>query len=105
MATARRSRCWLTAASRRSRAWCVALPRFPQRRAGVYTRPPRPIEIRTLYNPERRTAVQIVPALIGVILNMTMVIFTAIAIVRERERGNLELLITTPVKSPELMAG
>jgi ABC-2 type transport system permease protein len=62
-------------------------------------------EIRTEYNPEKRTAVQIVPALIGVILNMTMVIFTAGAIVRERERGNLELLITTPVSSGELMLG
>ena len=57
------------------------------------------------YNPEKRTAVQIVPALFGVILTMTMVIFTAGAIVRERERGNLELLITTPVSSAELMAG
>ena len=54
------------------------------------------IEIRTLYNPEKRTAVQIVPALIGVILSMTMVLFTSGAIVRERERGNLELLIATP---------
>lgn len=62
-------------------------------------------EVLTEYNPERRTAVQVVPALIGVILNMTMVIFTAVAIVRERERGNLELLITTPVRSWELMAG
>jgi len=61
--------------------------------------------IRTYYNPERRSAVQIVPALIGVILNLTMVLFTAIAIVRERERGNLELLITTPVRTPELMVG
>jgi ABC-2 type transport system permease protein len=63
------------------------------------------LAVRVEYNPERRTAVQIVPALIGVILNMTMVIFTAIALVRERERGNLELLITTPVKSVELMIG
>jgi ABC-2 type transport system permease protein len=62
-------------------------------------------EIYTEFNPERRTAVQIVPALIGVILNMTMVIFTAAAIVRERERGNLELLITTPIRSWELMTG
>ena len=45
------------------------------------------------------------PALVGAILNITMVIFTAAAIVRERERGNLELLITTPVRSAELMAG
>jgi ABC-2 type transport system permease protein len=74
-------------------------------RAGLYRNEMRPVEIRTLYNPERRTAVQIVPALIGVILNMTMVLFTAIAIVRERERGNLELLITTPVRTAELMTG
>jgi ABC-2 type transport system permease protein len=61
--------------------------------------------VRTYYNPERRSAVQIVPALIGVILNLTMVLFTAISIVRERERGNLELLITTPVRTSELMIG
>jgi ABC-2 type transport system permease protein len=47
--------------------------------------------------------VQIVPGLVGVILTMTMTLFTAVAIVRER--GNLELLITTPVRTPELMAG
>ncbi|HEX7030698.1 MAG TPA: ABC transporter permease [Gammaproteobacteria bacterium] len=62
-------------------------------------------EARTYYNPEQRSQVQIVPGLIGVILNLTMVLFTAIAIVRERERGNLELLITTPVRTPELMLG
>ena len=48
---------------------------------------------------------QIVPGLMGVILTMTMVLFTAVAIVRERERGNLELLINTPVRTPELMVG
>ena len=62
-------------------------------------------ELRNYYNPERRSAVDIVPALIGVILTLTMVLFTAVAIVRERERGNLELLITTPVRTSELMAG
>jgi ABC-2 type transport system permease protein len=61
--------------------------------------------LRPFYNPERRTEVYIVPGLIGVILTMTMVLFTAVAIVRERERGNLELLITTPVRTPELMVG
>lgn len=62
-------------------------------------------EVRAYYNPERRSAVNIVPGLIGVILTMTMVLFTAVAIVRERERGNLEMLITTPVSTPELMIG
>ncbi len=65
----------------------------------------RLFELRNFYNPERRSAVQIVPALIGVILTMTMIMFTAVAIVRERERGNLEFLITTPVSTLELMIG
>jgi ABC-2 type transport system permease protein len=66
---------------------------------------PRVIEVRAYYNPERRTPVNIVPGLMGVILTMTMILFTAVAIVRERERGNLELLINTPVGSAELMIG
>jgi len=73
--------------------------------AGGKRMAPRRVEVRTLYNPEKRTAVQIVPALIGVILTMTMVLFTSGAIVRERERGNLELLIATPLSSLELMVG
>ena len=62
-------------------------------------------EVRNYYNPERRSAVNTIPGLIGVILTMTMVIFTAISLVRERERGNLELLINTPITSNELMLG
>jgi ABC-2 type transport system permease protein len=68
-------------------------------------RPVDLIEIRPYYNPERRTPVNIVPGLMGVILMMTMMLFTAVAIVREKERGNLELLINTPVSSAELMIG
>ena len=63
------------------------------------------IEVRTYYNPERRSAVNTIPGLIGVILTMTMTLFTAVAIVRERERGNLEFLINTPVSGSELMIG
>lgn len=62
-------------------------------------------EVRPFYNPERRTAVNIVPGLIGVILTLTMMMFTAVAIVREREHGNLELLINTPVSTAQLMIG
>lgn len=65
----------------------------------------RPISVVSFYNPQRRSAVNIVPGLIGVILTMTMVLFTGVAIVRERERGNMELLIATPVSSAELMIG
>jgi ABC-2 type transport system permease protein len=63
------------------------------------------LEVRPSYNPERRTPVNIIPGLMGVILTLTMMLFTAVAIVRERERGNLELLINTPVSSAELMIG
>jgi ABC-2 type transport system permease protein len=59
----------------------------------------------SFYNPERRSAVNIVPGLIGIILTMTMVMFTSVAIVRERERGNMELLIATPLTRSELMLG
>jgi ABC-2 type transport system permease protein len=62
-------------------------------------------EVRNYYNPERRSAVFVVPGLIGVILTMTMVLFTAIALVRERERGNMEMLITTPLSPWELTIG
>jgi len=64
-----------------------------------------PIGVVGFYNPERRSAVNIVPGLIGVILTMTMVLFTGVAIVRERERGNMELLIATPLSRAELMIG
>lgn len=67
--------------------------------------PANAFAVRNFYNPERRSAVNIVPGLVGVILTMTMVLFTAVAIVREKERGNMELLINTPVKTSELMLG
>ena len=60
-------------------------------------------EVALYYNPNGRTAVNIVPGLLGIILSMTMVLFTSIGIVREREKGNMELLINTPVKPIELM--
>ena len=83
----------------------VARMTLPVRGTSPRTAPAALFELRNYYNPERRSAVDIVPALIGVILTLTMVLFTAVAIVRERERGNLELLITTPVSTIELMTG
>jgi len=68
-------------------------------------RAPNQISVVSFYNPQRRSAVNIVPGLVGVILTMTMVLFTGVAIVRERERGNMELLIATPISRTELMVG
>lgn len=62
-------------------------------------------EVTLLYNPEQRSVVNIVPGLVAVILTMTMIMFTSAAIVREQERGNMEMLITTPLASLELMIG
>jgi ABC-2 type transport system permease protein len=63
------------------------------------------LEPATWYNPDLRTAVFIVPGLVGVILTMTLVMFTAMAIARERERGTLEQLIVSPIRSGELTVG
>lgn len=80
-----------------------------QRRPGIEEDLVRPdairIEVLPLYNPETRTAVFVVPGLIGVILTMTMMLFTALAVVRERERGTFEFLIATPVRRGEVMLG
>jgi ABC-2 type transport system permease protein len=62
-------------------------------------------EVALFFNPEQRTVINIVPGLVGVILTMTMIMFTSAAIVREQERGNMEMLINTPVRPIELMLG
>jgi ABC-2 type transport system permease protein len=66
---------------------------------------PISLEPSTWYNPDLRTAVYIVPGLVGVILTMTMVMLTSMAIARERERGTLEQLIVSPVRKLELVVG
>jgi ABC-2 type transport system permease protein len=63
------------------------------------------LEPTTWYNPELKTAIYVVPGLIGVILTMTMTMLTAMAIARERERGTLEQLIVSPVGRIELVVG
>ncbi|MDO7786717.1 ABC transporter permease [Desulforamulus aquiferis] len=66
---------------------------------------PYDIRVRTWYNPDGITAYFMVPAILGIIVTMTMVMMTSMGIVRERERGTLEQLIVTPIKSYELMIG
>lgn len=66
---------------------------------------PITLEPVTWYNPELRTAVYVVPGLVGVILTMTMIMLTSMAIARERERGTLEQLIVSPIRRSELVAG
>ena len=82
----------------------LLLQRLAQTGTGLGTLPIE-LEPSTWYNPELRTAVYVVPGLVGVILTMTMVMLTSMAIARERERGTLEQLIVSPVRSIELIVG
>jgi ABC-type multidrug transport system, permease component len=68
---------------------------------------PGPVELRlhAHYNPENITQYNVVPGLMGVVLTMTMVVITALAITRERERGTMENLLATPVRPFEVMVG
>ncbi|HEX7953124.1 MAG TPA: ABC transporter permease, partial [Burkholderiales bacterium] len=69
--------------------------------------PPSPVDLRIhrRYNPEGITAYNIVPGLLGVILTMTMVLMTGLAMTRERERGTFENLLATPALPIEVMTG
>lgn len=69
--------------------------------------PPGPVKVvlHRRYNPEGLTRYNIVPGLLGVILTMTMVMMTALAVTRERERGTMENLLSMPVRPLEVMAG
>ncbi len=66
-----------------------------------------PFEIRThaRYNPAANTSLNIVPGLVGTILTMTMLIFTALSVTREIERGTMESLLSMPITPVEIMLG
>lgn len=66
---------------------------------------PFSVVVHRQYNPEGRTSTNIVPGLLAIILSMTMVMITAVAIVRESEKGTMETLIATPARPMEVMLG
>jgi ABC-2 type transport system permease protein len=66
---------------------------------------PIDFQVHAHYNPENITQYNVVPGLMGVVLTMTMVVITALAITRERERGTMENLLATPVRPFEVMVG
>jgi len=67
--------------------------------------PPYTPLVHSVYNPLAITAYNIVPGLLGVVLTMTLVVVTALAITREYERGTMENLLATPLKPLEVMVG
>ena len=69
------------------------------------TSPPFELRLQRRYNPEGITQYNIVPGLLGVVLTMTMMMFTALAVTREIERGTMESLLAMPIKPMEIMIG
>ena len=67
--------------------------------------PPLEVRVRPWYNPALRSEVYIVPGLVGVLLTLTMILVTSLAVTRERERGTLEQLIATPIDRTSMMVG
>jgi ABC-2 type transport system permease protein len=73
--------------------------------AGGAGRAPLEVRVRPWYNPGLRSEAYIVPGLVGILLSLTLLLITAMAIVRERERGTLEQLIVTPIGKTSLVLG
>jgi len=69
------------------------------------TEQPFQVIVHNRYNPDSITAYNIVPGLLGIILSLTLVMMTALAMTRERERGTMEFLLSTPVQPLEVMVG
>ncbi len=69
------------------------------------TAPPFEVRAHARYNPAGSTALNIVPGLVGTILTMTMLIFTALSVTREIERGTMESLLSMPITPVEIMLG
>ena len=69
------------------------------------TAPPFEVRAHARYNPAASTALNIVPGLVGTILTMTMLIFTALSVTREIERGTMESLLSMPITPVEIMLG
>ncbi len=80
-------------------------PEFEGPLAYLAQPPPYEIVVHRRYNPAGVSAFNIVPALLGVILTMTMVLITSIALTREAERGTMENLLATPIRPVEVMIG
>ncbi len=73
--------------------------------AGEPAAPPFEVRVHARYNPSGSSRLNIVPGLVGTILTMTMLIFTALSVTREIERGTMESLLSMPIRPVEVMLG
>jgi ABC-2 type transport system permease protein len=88
-----------------SQATRLMLARLEKRGLGGVVQPPIDVRTQVWYNPGMVSAYYMIPALIGMILQFLTTILTSTSIVRERERGTIEQLIVTPLRSWELVVG
>jgi ABC-2 type transport system permease protein len=88
-----------------ARSTGVVMERLAARGQARLFEPALEVHTQVWYNPDLVSAYYMVPALIGTILQMLTTVLTATAIVRERERGTIEQLIVTPIRSWELITG
>ncbi|MFZ5618137.1 MAG: ABC transporter permease [Pseudomonadota bacterium] len=85
------------------RAFAPELDRLPKKLRGGAA--PFEAVVHRQYNPAGETSMNIVPGLLGIILTMTLIMITSIALTREVERGTIEALLSTPVRASEIMIG
>jgi ABC-2 type transport system permease protein len=83
----------------------VSVERVVRQRVAGALQPPLEVRTQVWYNPDLISAYYMIPGVIGMILYALTSILTATAVVRERERGTIEQLIVTPIRSGELVVG
>ena len=88
-----------------AKATALTVERLAARGQAAVVQPPLEVRSQVWYNPDLVSAYYMIPAMIGLILQFLTTILTATAIVRERERGTIEQLIVTPIRSWELVVG
>lgn len=88
-----------------SYATTILAQKFNKLGSGVQVQPPLEVRTTVWYNPDMISAYFMIPGVIGMILFAITAILTATAVVRERERGTIEQLIVTPIRSWELVVG
>ncbi len=88
-----------------AQATALTVERLAARGQAGAIQPPVQVRSQIWYNPDLVSAYYMIPAMIGLILQFMTTVLTATAIVRERERGTIEQLIVTPIRSWELMVG
>ena len=88
-----------------NKAWQIQAARFEPQGVTLPNAMPLKVETRVWYNPDMKSTVFNIPALIGLILQNVIAMLTAFSMVREKERGTMEQIVVTPIRPAELLLG